>query len=117
MLRRPPRSTSTDTLFPYTTLFRSFAHTVLQTLRNLQQQLVTDLMAERIIDSLEVIKVEHQDGKPFVVAACQPDRAFEPIKQQRAVRPIGRSEEHPSELQSPMRTSYDVFSSKKKNTH
>src|SRR3546814_17291151 len=90
MLRRPPRSTSTDTLFPYTTLFRSFAHTVLQTLRNLQQQLVTDLMAERIIDSLEVIKVEHQDGKPFVVAACLPDRAFEPIKQQSAVRQIGQ---------------------------
>src|SRR3546814_8254164 len=30
------------------------------------------------------------DGKPFVVAACQPDRAFEPIKQQRAVRQIGQ---------------------------
>src|SRR3546814_14801221 len=76
MIRRPPRSTRTDTLFPYTTLFRS------------------------CIDS---------------PAPCR-DVVIEPLAHVRIVPAFrcGRSEEHTSELQSLMRTSYAVFCLKKK---
>src|SRR3546814_1546545 len=84
MIRRPPRSTRTDTLFPYTTLFRSVVdqhfHVVLHLLAGGRRHLVV---------------VEH-------------DRAG--IDAQ----PAHRSEEHTSELQSLMRISYAVFCLKKK---
>src|SRR3546814_3951071 len=74
MIRRPPRSTRTDTLFPYTTLFRS--------------------------------RISHvRPHRP-------PARCGRP-RRQRSPR---RSEEHTSELQSLMRTSYAVFCLKKKKT-
>src|SRR3546814_2985334 len=78
MIRRPPRSTRTDTLFPYTTLFRS-RH-----------------------DSLFV----HRDE---VVAMLR--YPFERVRLHRR----SRSEEHTSELQSLMRTSYAVFCLEKKH--
>src|SRR3546814_7902126 len=84
MIRRPPRSTRTDTLFSYTTLFRSTEQ--LGVLH--PQQLVLDLG-------------EHQQH----VAA-----GVEQLMQQ----PTQRSEEHTSELQSLMRNSYAVFCLKKK---
>src|SRR3546814_18588520 len=80
MIRRPPRSTRTDTLFPYTTLFRS----------------------------CEI--VGHDVG--LVHTQCpQQCRNHEP----RPVLAGSRSEEHTSELQSLMRTTYAVFCLKKKN--
>src|SRR3546814_1422034 len=87
MIRRPPRSTRTDTLFPYTTLFRSaFCGTELGC---------------------------HQGAGggpgPGAGGAAHP----EPARHHR--RAAGRSEEHTSELQSLMRTSYAVFCLKKKN--
>src|SRR3546814_6010654 len=88
MIRRPPRSTRTDTLFPYTTLFRS--GTV-----DLPPVTVTaDVVGGHFI----------QDYSAFLEAfsAAPPD-----INQQ-------RSEEHTSELQSLMRISYAVFCLKKK---
>src|SRR3546814_4502460 len=92
MIRRPPRSTRTDTLFPYTTLFRSqrlgelaFLHQAVD-VRALEAGLGFDLGAA-------------QDA---VLGRCR--------------RAPHRSEEHTSELQSLMRISYAVFCLKKKNT-
>src|SRR3546814_1338956 len=97
MIRRPPRSTRTDTLVPYTTLFRSSAgrgggrgarasaH---------RRGLVARLRRARA-HGRRVAGCRRGDGRP---------------------RP-GRSEEHTSELQSLMRTSYAVFCLKKKKTN
>src|SRR3546814_4873328 len=102
-IRRPPRSTRTDTLFPYTTLFRSFriellpkrverAIGLLQILLHRAQadpQVARDL---GLADAVDAIATEHRVG-----ALAEP-----------------RSEEHTSELQSLMRISYAVFCLKKK---
>src|SRR3546814_3855129 len=91
MIRRPPRSTRTDTLFPYTTLFRSFRHEG----QKLQARygLLKDL-------SLAPSRSGEREGTG-------------------KERQVGlRSEEHTSELQSLMRISYAVFCLKKKtNLH
>src|SRR3546814_1860504 len=89
MIRRPPRSTRTDTLFPYTTLFRSIAQ-----LR---------LVAPRIFSAADQEKTEQH-----------PRDHLNPGVKTRAKKPR-RSEEHTSELQSLMRISYAVFCLKKKN--
>src|SRR3546814_4105704 len=87
MIRRPPRSTRTDTLFPYTTLFRSLrAH------RKLAQLL------------LEIVHLQLE-----LIDTIGPQR-----RGQVGTRRAGRSEEHTSELQSLMRISYAVFCLKKK---
>src|SRR3546814_4424774 len=91
MIRRPPRSTRTDTLFPYTTLFRSAQQLGLQCQRE-----VTDL-------------VEEQRATVGLVDPAQ--RALRGAGEGAAVV---RSEEHTSELQSLMRISYAVFCLKKK---
>src|SRR3546814_1035558 len=99
MIRRPPRSTRTDTLFPYTTLFRS-GH----------------------------IPYQRQAERPFGLHGCQilragcfrkvahptPEIEFE-SRDADADSVTGRSEEHTSELQSLMRISYAVFCLKNKN--
>src|SRR3546814_10073188 len=98
MILRPPRSTPTDTLFPYTTLFRSDHHRGRRRgLRlwcsycrggvNMGQELMTPAQIADICD-----------GR---------DKAGNPIC-------VRRSEEHTSELQSLMRISYAVFCLKKK---
>src|SRR3546814_6308500 len=87
MIRRPPRSTRTDTLFPYTTLFRSGA------IENRRQKFCP---AERVAKGLGAI-----DASPVRAYAVSSG--------------IHRSEEHTSELQSLMRISYAVFCLKKKN--
>src|SRR3546814_10409503 len=89
MIRRPPRSTRTDTLFPYTTLFRS-------------RRCAGDCLG-RCAAARGVLR---GDGQSAV-------RRGE-ISVGRAT-PAGRSEEHTSELQSLMRNSYAVFCLKKKN--
>src|SRR3546814_2928678 len=94
MIRRPPRSTRTDTLFPYTTLFRSIARTAHH---QLPRQRHGRVCGER-------------DGQ---------DRRHRRYFLRRAGlrgHPAGgiRSEEHTSELQSLMRISYAVFCLKKK---
>src|SRR3546814_8230382 len=101
MLRRPPRSTPTDTLFPYTTLFRSLvdhAPRVLQLMRLLAlralAQHVLHLGADRVFALVE--------------------GAAGPVRQMLAHhRDASRSEEHTSELQSLMRRSYAVLCLKK----
>src|SRR3546814_10646729 len=96
MIRRPPRSTRTDTLFPYTTLFLSDKRRT---------------GATEIFDAAFV---------PFVsrrARALRRARPRRPARYQRLHAAQGRSEEHTSELQSLMRISYAVFCLKKKNTH
>src|SRR3546814_5421091 len=100
MIRRPPRSTRTDTLFPYTTLFRSFRNRIAFGF----QFAVGIIFVER-----GAIGVAERD-RDALVLRLQP----QPHARQRAA---GRSEEHTSELQSLMRTSYAVFCLKKKKLH
>src|SRR3546814_4956911 len=94
MIRRPPRSTRTDTLFPYTTLFRSarshgFPAVEFETARLLPAQVL------------------NPDNMPD-------DAGYLDRRMQRPEQLFGRSEEHTSELQSLMRISYAVFCLKTK---
>src|SRR3546814_5053535 len=84
MIRRPPRSTRTDTLFPYTTLFRSLP--------------------------VNMSRVRKYPVRRNPSAICSPPGAASPPVR----KPGRRSEEHTSELQSLMRISYAVFCLKKK---
>src|SRR3546814_994288 len=96
MIRRPPRSTRTDTLFPYTTLFRSPQPE--RGGEHRQQQHHRHDPAHR---AGVAIVVEHAPvGGPGEDAELH-----------------ARSEEHTSELQSLMRISYAVFCLKKKKRH
>src|SRR3546814_9643835 len=92
MIRRPPRSTRTDTLFPYTTLFRSSAWT-----RRDSGNGAGVGRADRLC--------RHARAAGCALLSSPPPRTQ------------GRSEEHTSELQSLMRISYAVFCLKKKKTH
>src|SRR3546814_4121866 len=104
MIRRPPRSTRTDTLFPYTTLFRSDVE--LAAAPGLGND---DL--HRTIDDLAI------HGAASAVAYARTAEHGSGHRRRRhgdqAAR--RRSEEHTSELQSLMRISYAVFCLKKKN--
>src|SRR3546814_9295328 len=102
MIRRPPRSTRTDTLFPYTTLFRS-----VRPQRPAAGQLSRRWPAA-LADRLGLCRLQ--------LAALRPRR---PRFQQPALAGAGkrRSEEHTSELQSLMRISYAVFCLKKNNEY
>src|SRR3546814_2308470 len=100
MIRRPPRSTRTDTLFPYTTLFRS--NDVVNAVAMLAeatggyaaaQQAVADGLTARTEDLYSQLADIHDQLEG------------------------SRSEEHTSELQSLMRISYAVFCLKKKNSN
>src|SRR3546814_7834445 len=100
MIRRPPRSTRTDTLFPYTTLFRS-------PLRKFDQDGVDRLL----------LRQHHAiDRIGAVLARGEARRRLTRCLFRQGVD-AGRSEEHTSELQSLMRISYAVFCLKKKNTN
>src|SRR3546814_10433467 len=114
MIRRPPRSTRTDTLFPYTTLFRSTLRNARKR-RGLTQAQVAVLAA---VPRLKVIQVERGDASVSVGAYAQVAAALGlEFAATPARRPTLRSEEHTSELQSLMRISYAVFCLKKKKTH
>src|SRR3546814_9443326 len=103
MIRRPPRSTRTDTLFPYTTLFRSRCDQ-----RAEVEHVDLVAQAEHEVD----VVVDEQHGHAAV--AHPPQAGGQPLALG-AVEPGGglRSEEHTSELQSLMRISYAVFFLKK----
>src|SRR3546814_4093867 len=97
MIRRPPRSTLTDTLFPYTTLFRSPR------------------------DGSPLPKGKRPDLVELIAATLHSVKAYDlPAECERLGLATGtgseahRSEEHTSELQSLMRISYAVFCLKKK---
>src|SRR3546814_3646609 len=95
MIRRPPRSTRTDTLFPYTTLFRSADE-------------VADVADGDRIDAGEGL-VEQDEVRTGGKRARDLDAPALAARQRE-----GRSEEHTSELQSLMRISYAVFCLKTK---
>src|SRR3546814_8920693 len=101
MIRRPPRSTRTDTLFPYTTLFRSRVECAVKAHR--------DRCVLRVSDVLEL------DIAPWLVIGRAFDSAGDGDGHPNSSRRTRwRSEEHTSELQSLMRISYAVFCLKKK---
>src|SRR3546814_9261875 len=97
MIRRPPKSTLTDTLFPYTTLFRSaFRH------------------RDRLDRVPRFFEIDPEGGRQrwrgrsgAHVRSCNQSSSLSSAK----------SEEHTSELQSLMRISYAVFCLNKKNKH
>src|SRR3546814_1065868 len=98
MIRRPPRSTRTDTLFPYTTLFRSSVNVAACLAATGQRILLIDLDPQA--NATSGLGLEKKEGAS----------AYQSL--------VGdaRSEEHTSELQSLMRISYAVFCLKKKHT-
>src|SRR3546814_6212026 len=120
MIRRPPRSTRTDSLFPYTTLFRS--HLALLWIEPDGLQLMVgrhgeDRLAARSRGVDRPAYIAHR-----ALECLGPLRQRPRHCQRRHNKPVGpaiygRSEEHTSELQSLMRISYAVFClKKKKNT-
>src|SRR3546814_3027799 len=102
MIRRPPRSTRTDTLFPYTTLFRS--------VRCQAAGGDEGRAAGRQCRRLRLDPTRRHDLAPALDAGGRPHAR----QRRRGGRPLRRSEEHTSELQSLMRISYAVFCLKKK---
>src|SRR3546814_3836093 len=98
MIRRPPRSTRTDTLFPYTTLFRSKGAAELRPFRP----------GDARMEGFQPRQLE-----PDVGARLQEKVRANPEAMRGEVEHF-RSEEHTSELQSLMRISYAVFCLKKK---
>src|SRR3546814_6026103 len=125
MIRRPPRSTRTDTLFPYTTLFRS--RRVGDALPRLQMAVC--MIGKVVLLGRGLVALRRIDQR----AALRRAVGIEPGSKPRNARRLGRiairkldeiglfldlrSEEHTSELQSLMRTSYAVLClTKKTNT-
>src|SRR3546814_3855786 len=124
MIRRPPRSTRTDTLFPYTTLFRSRNRTIWRApagtvsdnsvppffhvldLKN--QSLGGGLVAPRRKAATSSIRAPCRSGRSSLIEMRSPSARLGTHLDQ------ARSEEHTSELQSLMRISYAVFCLKKK---
>src|SRR3546814_2597241 len=102
MIRRPPRSTRTDTLFPYTTLFRSLYNDLF--VSNQAEARCVECRT-RVTTSLAMNGMNNPAG----VISVRRSPMLDP-------RQRGRSEEHTSELQSLMRISYAVFCLKKKKT-
>src|SRR3546814_7139947 len=102
MLRRPPRSTRTDTLCPYTPLFRSDSH---KRLRHSRRQGACLQGVREAAASIWPVELDPRAAR----GACRTARGSAPHQH------CGpRSEEHTSELQSLMRISYAVFCMKKK---
>src|SRR3546814_2895804 len=96
MIRRPPRSTRTDTLFPYTTLFRSAA----------ELHGIARAMGKAGKGVLQLIADFKDTDNEFAMLRGMVELSGRPM----------RSEEHTSELQSLMRISYAVFCLKKQTT-
>src|SRR3546814_20556134 len=107
MIRRPPRSTLSDTLFPYTTLFRSerknasCAWDIVQPARHALHR--SPFLVHLHDETLEQARLRRMAGehrlavaKPVATVSDEGDQGL-------------RSEEHTSELQSLMRISYAVF--------
>src|SRR3546814_5821417 len=127
MIRRPPRSTRTDTLFPYTTLFRSKALSAILTGGEASDYTAAEpLMAIPVATPKALLADKGYDGDRFRESLLV--RGILPIIPPRANRKAPehpdygrykdrnrvRSEEHTSELQSLMRILYAVFCLKKK---
>src|SRR3546814_10591096 len=121
MCRLPPRSTRTDTLFPYTTLFRSgvvrgSAGVTLNWKRPASIDGLREIQSLRVMRSCRAC-----GGLSSIPSAVEAGRCPECESTELELLPFlepggfARSEEHTSELQSLMRISYAVFCLKKKN--
>src|SRR3546814_10510884 len=124
MIRRPPRSTRTDTLFPYTTLFRSiWGYRLLGVFVEIPPK----------IPPIQIVVDGHSGSQRVTPNLTGPQKIFEfsrknilrwperaaggnsrMVAEEGLEPPTRRSEEHTSELQSIMRISYAVFCLKKK---
>src|SRR3546814_6843362 len=117
MIRRPPRSTRTDTLFPYTTLFRSNVGFLPHPQRLQLQGIILDV---GVLDPYPCLDIHD-----LFRVRSRIERGAQFFQTRRALgrdaigrlRYRSRSEEHTSELQSLMRISYAVFCLKKKKQH
>src|SRR3546814_6505985 len=108
MNRRPPRATRTDTLFPYTTLFRSLPHH--RAKHGAQPRCQARWSRDR--GTLGILRTAAPAARQELDHGLGAVADFQlPVD-----LPQVRSEEHTSELQSLMRISYAVFCLKKKNT-
>src|SRR3546814_4043932 len=141
MIQRPPRSRRTDTLFPYTTLFRSASTDQFDALVNLLYQHHILVIRGQDLSPADYIAFGRKWGElvPYfqkrwtlpdypeillITNEAVPGRALPPAENWHADgtyldRPhsVTRSEEHTSELQSLMSISYAVFCLTKQNTH
>src|SRR3546814_10082577 len=123
MILRPPRSTRTDTVFPYTTLFRSWPAVISAGCDDgiIPSMQSADMAEER---RLFYVGVSRSKGRLILLGAERraevmhsPSPYLKDIIEGLPVDRVvvfGRSEEHTSELQSLMRISYAVFCLKKK---
>src|SRR3546814_9732473 len=136
MIRRPPRSTRTDTLFPYTTLFRSLVDhraivkdvlktgTIVKVTVETAKPTPHTYTIERLVNDVPIVRdasgsatnLKPEDIVPRVEIFGQHELA-ELSNDPARVATMLRSEEHTSELQSLMRNSYAVFCLKKKKIH
>src|SRR3546814_3163107 len=103
MIRRPPRSTRTDTLFPYTTLFRSVGY-------------YSPCCGKQSCFPYVVQLVQCRDAAERTYCGNLSRATMATVENVPLIWQNHRSEEHTSELQSLMRISYAVFCLKKK-TH
>src|SRR3546814_10333822 len=125
MIRRPPRATRTDTLFPYTTLFRSTGHPIshdayfkrfVMGQPNLgKDYVIFDEFQDANPVTAQLVKMQHElYGTKLLYLGDEHQSIYAFRGAQDAM--ASRSEEHTSELQSLMRISYAVFCLKKKHT-
>src|SRR3546814_6505655 len=119
MIRRPPRSTRTDTLFPYTTLFRSEMRGGAGTTPAHQGDALAEMVCSNSFRSDDgdsnAVGLLHREMRALgSLIMRQADATKLPAGSALAV---DRSEEHTSELQSLMRISYAVFCLKKKKNN
>src|SRR3546814_9884603 len=115
-MRRPPRSTRTDTLFPYTTLLRSntqlgliIAFAIMAHLAHVKAALLRQIGRIHHVDGVRIDTHQpgqHGSGDRLLVEFCGMTLGFDG-------QTLNRSEEHTYELQSLMRTSYPVLCLKK----
>src|SRR3546814_1327150 len=104
MIRRPPRSTRTDTLFPYTTLFRSLNCGISQ----------RAILIACALSSSKLIESDWRSARCIITTGSRTHKNVDDMLTN--VWTPFRSEEHTSELQSLMRISYAVFCLKKTKT-
>src|SRR3546814_4464474 len=124
MIRRPPRSTRTDTLIPYTTLFRSADRLARAQRRKRGGTAVPGRRHPRRLYHLFIVQHgilgtvrARTDGAGGLLCPCVGGDRHRGVRRRPVRDAAVRSEEHTSELQSLMRISYAVFCLKKKKKH